>query len=225
MREWIKGRIHYLLKEMMTILLVGRVVQSSLIWKKLIENKESKGRILALLNITAYIIEVIFMSLILIQTFFDAKTPISLEVRYIKVIWVIVLWLQAVFTLAPLIFNANDFYDLLSEKIGINFALIWVWITIFALIPSVNENIFITLISPILFFILKLYSHYFIYHRIKYHDEGNAYVSRLEFFSLHVTFSVIEAWITYLMFFSLFQVIGDYMDEHNEGDNVEDSEK
>mmetsp|Transcript_3120 Transcript_3120/g.3723 ORF Transcript_3120/g.3723 Transcript_3120/m.3723 type:complete len:83 (+) Transcript_3120:215-463(+) len=81
---------------------------------------------LALLNITAYIIEVIFMSLILLQNFFDAKTPISLEIRYIKFIWIIVLCLQAIFTLAPLIFNASDFYDLLAEKIGINFALICV---------------------------------------------------------------------------------------------------
>jgi len=167
---------------------------------------------LALLNITAYIIEVIFMSLILLQNFFDAKTPISLEIRYIKFIWIIVLCLQAIFTLAPLIFNASDFYDLLAEKIGINFALICVWIIIFALIPSVGDNIYITLISPLLFLVLKLYSHYFIYHRIKYHDEGNAFVSRLEFFSLHVTFSVIEVWITYLLFFSAFQVIVDYLD-------------
>jgi len=76
--------------------------------------------------------------------------------------------------------------------------------------------------SPILFFTLKLYSHYFIYHKIKYHDEGNAFVSRLEFFCLHVTFSITEAWVTYLMLFSGFRVLVRYFNEiHDNGGSFE----
>jgi len=89
-------------------------------------------------------------------------------------------------------------------------------------IPTVDTHIGITIMSPVLFVLMKIYSHYFIYHQIKYHDEGNAFVSRLEFFTLHVTFSMIEAWITYLMLFSAFQVLVQYLNSRGE---IEEAEK
>lgn len=83
-----------------------------------------KGRIISALNFVAYIVEVVFMIFLLLDEFFESETPLSLEPRYIRVIWIIILCLQGAFTLSPLIFNAGDFYDILTDKIGVNFALI-----------------------------------------------------------------------------------------------------
>ena len=88
-----------------------------------------------------------------------------------------------------------------------------------------TNNISISFVSPILFILLKMYTHTFVYRRIKYHDEGNAFVSRAEFFSLHITFSIIEAWISYLVLFSVFQVVLEHLENiekktHIEGDKI-----
>lgn len=92
--------------------------------KEINKDRFIKGRILAIVNIIAYLIEVIFIIFLLISNCFKSETPLSLEPKYIQGIWIVILLLQGAFTLSPLIFNASDFYDIITDKIGINFALI-----------------------------------------------------------------------------------------------------
>lgn len=47
--------------------------------------------------------------------------------------------------------------------------------------------------------------HVFAYRKIKYKDDGRDYVSPLEYISIHMTFSVLHAWISYFMMFNFFQ--------------------
>ena len=49
-----------------------------------------------------------------------------------------------------------------------------------------------------------VYVHCFGYRKIKYLDDGRDYVSVKEFFSVHVTFSVLNSWVTYFAIFNLF---------------------
>ena len=53
----------------------------------------------------------------------------------------------------------------------------------------------------IAFVLLKFYVHYFGYRWVKYLDDGRDYVSIKEFFSVHVTFSVLNSWVSYFTFF------------------------
>jgi hypothetical protein len=46
--------------------------------------------------------------------------------------------------------------------------------------------------------------HYFGYRKIKYQDDGRDYVSIKEFFSVHVTFSVLNSWMTYFFCYIMF---------------------
>lgn len=54
------------------------------------------------------------------------------------------------------------------------------------------------------FFLLKCYVHYFGYRKVKYLDDGRDYVSFKEFFSIHITFSVINSWMTYFVIYTFF---------------------
>jgi hypothetical protein len=49
--------------------------------------------------------------------------------------------------------------------------------------------------------------HFFGYKRVKYLDDGRDYVSFKEFLSIHVTFSVLNSWMTYFVIFNFFQFI------------------
>lgn len=57
------------------------------------------------------------------------------------------------------------------------------------------------------FFFLKVYIHYFGYRRVKYLDDGRDYVSFKEFLAIHVTFSVLNCWITYFVIYNFFQFV------------------
>lgn len=52
---------------------------------------------------------------------------------------------------------------------------------------------------------LKVFAHYYGYTNIKYKDDGRDYVTLSEYVSIHMTFSVMHSWITYFMFYNLFQ--------------------
>jgi hypothetical protein len=62
-------------------------------------------------------------------------------------------------------------------------------------------------VNFVAFFLLKVYIHYFGYRRVKYLDDGRDYVSFKEFLAIHVTFSVLNSWITYFVIFNFFQFL------------------
>ena len=47
------------------------------------------------------------------------------------------------------------------------------------------------------FLILKIVTQYLLYNQVKYKDDGRDVVTMFDFISIHVTFSVINAWMTY----------------------------
>ena len=49
--------------------------------------------------------------------------------------------------------------------------------------------------------------HCFGYKRVKYLDDGRDYVSFKEFLSIHVTFSVLNSWMTYFVIFNFFSFV------------------
>jgi hypothetical protein len=61
--------------------------------------------------------------------------------------------------------------------------------------------------ATISFIALKFVNHYFGYLKIKYRDDGRDYVSAKEFVSIHATFSVLHAWISYCCYFNIFVAI------------------
>lgn len=57
--------------------------------------------------------------------------------------------------------------------------------------------------------------HYFGYRRVKYLDDGRDYVSSKEFIAIHVTFSVLNSWMTYFVIFNFFQFVKIWQDDTN----------
>lgn len=187
------------------------------------KNKISRGKIITYLNIISHSVEMVLLTLLYLKDVTTSTTPLSLEGKLIQAVWVIIFLLQGTLAMLPLFYNDDDFYEILWDKISLNFVIIWIGLTI-CFFPLTSNQLMVSFISPILFFFLKVYSHTFVYRRIKYHDEGNAFVSRSEFFSLHITFSIIEAWISYLLLFSMFQVVVEYADYQSKTGHISESD-
>ena len=52
---------------------------------------------------------------------------------------------------------------------------------------------------------LKIITHFYGYKMIKYKDDGRDFVSLREFVAIHMTFSILHAWLTYFLIFNFFQ--------------------
>jgi len=52
--------------------------------------------------------------------------------------------------------------------------------------------------------------HFKTYRKVIYKDDGRDFVSFKEFISIHVTFSVLHAWITYFCVYNFFKSMGDF---------------
>lgn len=94
-----------------------------------------------------------------------------------------------------------------------------------AFLPLQLTDFLLNGLSPVLFLFLKIYSHFMVYRKVKYHDEGNAFVSRSEFFAIHITFSMIEAWISYLLMWSAFVSVVQYIEHEKESGHVTENGK
>ena len=116
--------------------------------------------------------------------------------------------LEGIFVLRGLpCFNAGQHYqNCLLLKIRFSFCVLCLVTTItissFMLIYELRNLLMLTI--PILsFVILKLCMQYLIYEPLKYKDDGRDVVSVADFFTIHVTFSAINAWITYQMYYCI----------------------
>lgn len=58
--------------------------------------------------------------------------------------------------------------------------------------------------------LLKIIVLLFIYNKIKYHDDGFEKVTLAEFVTIHVTFPVTNAWISYTLVYVLFVNFANY---------------
>lgn len=66
-----------------------------------------------------------------------------------------------------------------------------------------EHSLTLLLIPSIEFIILKLVVQYLIYEPVKYKDDGRDVVTIADFITIHVTFPVVNAWVTYQMYFGM----------------------
>ena len=66
-----------------------------------------------------------------------------------------------------------------------------------------EHNLTLLLLPSIQFIILKLVVQYLIYEPVKYKDDGRDVVTIADFITIHVTFPVVNAWVTYQMYFGM----------------------
>ncbi|CDW72569.1 UNKNOWN [Stylonychia lemnae] len=105
------------------------------------------------------------------------------------------------------------------------FFLIMQWILVFVL-----QFIFVLLPLPcmrpaiIAFTSYSNFAKFFLpFGKVIYKDDGRDFVSFKEFISIHVTFSVFHAWITYFCIFNFFRSMGEFY-EFQKSENKQDAE-
>lgn len=125
--------------------------------------------------------------------------------RHVDVLsWVVLLFFFFLFSTMPLLSTRDNYDLLLYEKIKYRFVVLALLLAGFTIAYSFGAPLSSIWVTPVLAFILKCYEYFLIYNRIKYHDDGHDFVSRLEFVCLHLTFSFCSAWLTYITVFSTF---------------------
>ena len=69
--------------------------------------------------------------------------------------------------------------------------------------------------SLLVFAVLKVYVHVFVYTKIKYEDDGRDYVSFKEYLAIHVTFSILYSCLSYYVAYSISLFVKDFITKHN----------
>jgi hypothetical protein len=150
-------------------------------------------------------------------------TPVSVNKMIFKVEVFLIIALEVLFVVLPLplfrCFGARQhFQNILVLKVKWFFALQCVFQAcaimsytlsgeeLFNKLP-VNFFAFLLLKGNLLSLISIVYVHYFGYRKVKYLDDGRDYVSSMEFLAIHVTFSVLNSWMTYFVIYNFFSVI------------------
>ena len=78
-----------------------------------------------------------------------------------------------------------------------------------------EHNLTLLLLPCVMFVILKLVVQYMIYEPVKYKDDGRDVVTVADFITIHVTFPVMNAWVTYQMYFSMIATITTICSTHS----------
>lgn len=120
----------------------------------------------------------------------------------------------------PCLNPGQHFKNILLYKIKWTFVLQCVIQTVacttFTGIVNTKQAAFLSFISFGIFFLLKVYVHFFVYTKIKYLDDGRDFVSWIEFLSIHCSFSVLHCCLSYYVIYnyvtSLAYIIDDYFD-------------
>ena len=148
-------------------------------------------------------------------TMSEFDTPITLNRFVTYGCWLLVLFLQGTFSILPFINSHDEFEEILCYRIKYSYAVICIILSVAVCAFSIDtfKRFFLACAC---FLVLKVYSHYCVYVRIKYHDDGHDFVSRAEFLCLHVTYSVFHSWVTYCCFYTAFlavAVLNDYQSQ------------
>ena len=104
----------------------------------------------------------------------------------------------------------NHFTNCLVLKIKFSFAILCILMAVSVLAFSLLSNgfsIWLYIESFILFLILKIVLHFMIYKTTKYKDDGRDLVSFVDFISIHCTFPIMNAWITYQTLYVFFMTL------------------
>lgn len=126
---------------------------------------------------------------------------------------------MGVFAIFPLMNSQEDFNETVILKIKFSFCFLWL-IMSGALISMAINDFRKYFISIIAFFLLKVYSYFYVYKRIKYHDDGSWYVSRAEFWWLHCTYSIVHGWISFYFLHAWFAFLTSHYNNSKINENL-----
>jgi len=107
------------------------------------------------------------------------------------------------FALFTVCYNRQGFNTLVLEKVGYSYILTCL-LNILVFCSIINDICIHYYISAALLIGLKIFVHLKIYIKIKYHDDGHEFVSRIEFVCMHIPFSFLHAWLSYCIIFTIF---------------------
>lgn len=134
----------------------------------------------------------------------STMTPFTLTPEFVLAGWVFLLLLESVFIY--MIFQKTmTAVSLLAEQLK------WYYFPKYLLIGTYyfleyRDGFAIALVNVLLLALLSPLL-FFIYHRVKYQDDGRFFVTRLEFLALHVNISLYVAWILIQVFVKVFVFI------------------
>lgn len=200
---------------------ITSVKQEEYLRKRDVTLEEKKAlTIYTSLNVIAFVIQVIVLTLVQIFKHFDTHfiklidTPVSITRGIFLSEILLIVILEILFVILPLrcfrCFGARQhFQNILMLKVKWFFALQCIFQTAAIMSFTLSEEEWFNRypVNFAAFLFLKVYIHYFGYRRVKYLDDGRDYVSMKEFLAIHVTFSVLNCWITYFVIFNFFQFV------------------
>lgn len=143
-------------------------------------------------------------------------TPFTLRPEFVIAGWVFLLLLESVFIY--MIFQKTmTAVALLAEQLK------WYYFPKYLLIGTYyflayRDGFTIALVNVVLLALLSPLL-FFIYHRVKYQDDGRFFVTRLEFIALHVNISLYVAWILIQVFVKVFVFIS-YTRENTQANDL-----
>ena len=140
------------------------------------------------------------------------NTPIYISGYFLDIGWLLCFTLQAAFVIRGLSFvpQKPHYKNCLLLKIKFSFGVLCILLTMSILMYSLlfADNAFKYSIFTVgSFAILKLQLHYLIYAQVKYKDDARDVVTVWDFLTIHCTFSVFNAWISYQLLFVIFTTL------------------
>lgn len=143
------------------------------------------------------------------------RSPLYVSEYMTDIGWISCFVLQGLFALRGLAGakNSEHYKNCLMLKIKFSFmALCLLFMILFVLASALESqsqlNKYLNATLVILeIFLLKIVIYLFIYRPIKYKDDGRELVSWFEFLTIHVTFPVLNAWVTYQLVYNVFIIL------------------
>jgi hypothetical protein len=181
--------------------------------------------IYCVLNIIFYLAQMLILTLIILNVFGTEsvlnpnlnvpRSPLYVSQYMTDIGWISCFVLQGLFALRGLAGakNSEHYKNCLMLKIKFSFMALCLLFMISFVLASVLEsqsqlNKYLNATLVILeIFLLKVVIYLFIYRPIKYKDDGRELVSWFEFLTIHVTFPVLNAWVTYQLVYNMFIIL------------------
>lgn len=123
----------------------------------------------------------------------SSDTPFNVDPYFGAVLWGLIVLLGG--CLIPVLLESNsNVVSLLSDKIRYYNFPVYILLAIY-LVSKSYFKMLVPMIFNVVCLVIVTSLVFFIYSRVKYEDDGRYYVSWLEYFGIHVQFSILTAWI------------------------------
>jgi hypothetical protein len=120
-------------------------------------------------------------------------TPLTPHYVFIMIGWCIHLILGIPF-MHVVYQNTLTAVDLIAEQYKFYYIATYPLLRIFFLCKNFTESLAVCIVCSVLLGVCALVL-YWVYHRVKYLDDGRYFVTRIEFISVHIRISIFVAWV------------------------------